>query len=76
MRDNLENTKSTQEKSVYKKIGLGIYIIFALIYYFFMKDMFLDGTFFLVVGIALLLIIISVHDKNSQSLKGRGLGDK
>lgn len=45
MRDNLENTKSTQEKSVYKKIGLGIYIIFALIYYFFMKDMFLDGTF-------------------------------
>ena len=58
MRDKLENTKSTQEKSVYKKIGLGIYIIFALIYYFFMKDMFLDGTFFLVVGIALLLIII------------------
>ena len=58
MRDNLENTKSTQEKSVYKKIGLGIYIIFALIYYFFMKDMFLDGTFFLVVGITLLLIII------------------
>ena len=68
MRDNLENTKSTQEKSVYKKIGLGIYIIFALIYYFFMKDMFLDGTFFLVVGIALLLIIIfkffKEHDYN------------
>ena len=58
MRHKLENTKSTQRSSVYKKIGLGIYIIFALIYYFFMKDMFLDGTFFLVVGIALLLIVI------------------
>lgn len=58
MRDNLENTKSTQENSIYIKIGLGIYIIFALIYYFFMKDMFPDGTFFLVAGITLLLIII------------------
>ena len=58
MRDNLENTKSTHENSIYKKIGLGIYIVFSLIYYFFMKDMFLDGTFFLIVGIALLLIII------------------
>lgn len=58
MRDKLENTKSTQRSSVYKKIGLGIYIIFALVYYFFMKDMFLEGTFFLVVGIALLLTII------------------
>ena len=72
MRDNLENTKSTQEKSIYKKIGLGIYIIFALIYYFFMKDMFLDGTFFLVVGIALLLIIIfkffKEHDYNLRAI--------
>ena len=58
MRDNLENTKSTHENSIYKKIGLGIYIVFAVIYYFFMKDMFLDGTFFLIVGIALLLVII------------------
>ena len=58
MRDELENTKSTQKNSIHRKIGLGIYIIFALIYYFFMKDMFLDGTFFLIVGIALLLIII------------------
>lgn len=58
MRDKLEDTKSTQKNSVHKKIGLGIYIIFALSYYFFMKDMFLDGTFFLVVGIALLLVII------------------
>ena len=30
MRDNLENTKSTHENSIYKKIGLGIYIVFAL----------------------------------------------
>ena len=58
MRDELENTKSTQKNSIHRKIGLGIYIIFAVIYYFFMKDMFLDGTFFLIVGIALLLIII------------------
>ena len=58
MRDELENTKSTQKNSIHRKIGLGIYIIFALIYYFFMKDRFLDGTFFLIVGIALLLIII------------------
>ena len=58
MRDELENTKSTQKHSIHRKIGLGIYIIFAVIYYFFMKDMFLDGTFFLIVGIALLLIII------------------
>ena len=58
MRDELENTKSTQKNSIHRKIGLGIYIIFALIYYFFMKDMFLDGTFFLIVGIALLLVII------------------
>lgn len=58
MIDKLENTKSTQKNSIHRKIGLGIYIIFALIYYFFMKDMFLDGTFFLIVGIALLLIII------------------
>ena len=58
MRDNLENTKPTQKKSIYRKIGVGIYIIFALVYYFFMKDMFLDGTFFIVVGIALLLIIM------------------
>ena len=58
MRDNLENTKSTHENSIYKKIGLGIYILFALIYYFFMRDIFLDGTFFLVAGITLLLIII------------------
>lgn len=68
MRDELENTKSTQKNSIHRKIGLGIYIIFALIYYFFMKDMFLDGTFFLVVGIALLLIIIfkffKEHDYN------------
>jgi hypothetical protein len=58
MRDELENTKSTQKNSIHRKIGLGIYIIFALIYYFFMKDRFLDGPFFLIVGIALLLIII------------------
>jgi len=58
MRDELENTKSTQKNSIYKKTGLGIYIIFAVIYYFFMQDIFLDGTFFLIVGIALLLIII------------------
>lgn len=51
MIDKLENTKSTQKNSIHRKIGLGIYIIFALIYYFFMKDMFLDGTFFLIVGI-------------------------
>ncbi len=57
MRDELENTKSTQKNSIHRKIGLGIYIIFAVIYYFFMKDMFLDGTFFLIVGIALLLIM-------------------
>ena len=64
MRDELENTKSTQKNSINRKIGLGIYIIFALIYYFFMKDMFLDGTFFLIVGIALLLIIIFKFFKN------------
>ena len=64
MRDELENTKSTQKNSIHRKIGLGIYIIFALIYYFFMKDMFLDGTFFLIVGIALLLIIIFKFFKN------------
>ena len=52
MRDELENTKSTQKNSIHRKIGLGIYIIFAVIYYFFMKDMFLDGTFFLIVGIS------------------------
>ena len=66
MRDELENTKSTQKHSIHRKIGLGIYIIFAVIYYFFMKDMFLDGTFFLIVGIALLLIIISAHDKKTK----------
>lgn len=64
MRDELENTKSTQKNSIHRKIGLGIYIIFALIYYFFMKDRFLDGTFFLIVGIALLLIIIFKFFKN------------
>ena len=58
MIDKIESTKSTQEKSIYRKIGVGVYIIFALIYYFFMKDMFPDGTFFIVVGIALLLTIL------------------
>lgn len=68
MKKKLEKIHSTQKIPLYTKKILGLSILFGGIYYF-IQDRFHEGTFFLVVGIILVLMnIFSFLKKRSYDL--------
>lgn len=68
MKNKSEGNHSTKKMPLYTKIILGLSILFCGIYYF-IQDRFHEGTFFLVVGIILVLMnIFNFLKKRSYDL--------